>query len=217
MALKIIPVPKTIRSDLSGKTFGRLTVIGFHSRRGVQILWACKCSCGNEQVAEGGNLRRGYTASCGCYAREKSSINNFRHGKCFTATYKSWQAMKTRCTNRNDGHWPSYGGRGIKVCKRWLNDFNAFVSDMGERPKGATLGRIDNDGDYEPGNCRWESMKDQSNNTRGNHWIEYKGKQMTVEQLAANVGMNTHTLRSRLKHGMSINRAAEMPVQRKRA
>jgi hypothetical protein len=150
--------------DITGQKFGRLTVVG--SLGGSR--WRCRCDCGTEKDVTGANLGRS-TTSCGCFHREKTARLNYRHGHNFraktTSIYSRWAALVQRCTNPRDRAWPWYGARGITVCERWLI-FENFLADVGEPPTGLTLDRIDNDRGYEPGNCRWVTMKEQAANRR---------------------------------------------------
>ena len=161
------------RIDHSGQRFGRVVAIEYAGTKfGNRATWRCRCDCGTEFIAEASNLRQGLTRSCGCTRTEKLKLSkmNLKHGHCVegirSATYQSWASMKRRCTERDAYHWPKYGGRGIAVCKEWANDFAKFVEDMGERPPRMTLDRIDNDGNYEPSNCRWADAKTQRSNQR---------------------------------------------------
>lgn len=128
-----------------------------------------KCSCGKEFLARDNNVKTGNTVSCGCLVAatmRKNRKDRYVHGRCDSAEYISWDCMIQRCTNPKASHFDNYGGRGIKVCLEWLNSFKCFFEDMGVRPEGRTLDRIDNDGNYTPDNCRWATKKEQSANTR---------------------------------------------------
>lgn len=133
------------------------------------------------------------------------------HGKCRTTEYRSWNGMKNRCNNPNDKNYDRYGGRGIRVCDRWNRSFVSFLEDMGEKPEGTTLDRIDVNGNYEPSNCRWATPLEQSNNQRTNVKVTYKGKTMNISQWARELGIAEPTLRSRLKV-WSVDRAFEEPI-----
>lgn len=158
--------------DLVGQSFGRLMVLG---RAGIasnrRATWRCRCVCGRETIVIGGDLRSGRTRSCGCLRKElRVRKIALKHGhkanNITTRTYNSWQGMLKRCTDPKSISYPRYGGRGIKVCERWLHSFENFLADMGERPDSTSLDRKDNDGNYEPGNCRWATFKEQANNKR---------------------------------------------------
>ena len=150
--------------DETGKVYGRLTVL---SRNGIDksgcIKWNCRCECGAEKEISGHSLRNGSSQSCGCLQIERTRT----HGKTKTKAYKAWQQMKQRCTNPNAQYFHRWGGRGITFCSDWER-FDKFLADMGEPSAGMSLDRIDNDGNYEPSNCRWATNKEQSQNTSFN-------------------------------------------------
>jgi hypothetical protein len=154
--------------DLTGRRFGRLVVIARSPRKG-HAYWQCFCDCGNDTTVTSSALRGGRTASCGCWRVERLIERSTKHGlmprKGRSLTYNSWSNMMRRCTNPDHPRYPDWGGRGITVCERW-RDYRNFLADMGEKPPGTTLGRIDNDGPYEPGNCQWETHAKQARNTR---------------------------------------------------
>jgi hypothetical protein len=149
-----------------GSRFGRLTVTSRTEAKAGQATWLCRCDCGREVAVQGGALRRGHTSSCGCLRLEQLHGGS-RGGRARRNECRSWRAMIRRCTVPTQDGYANYGGRGISVCQRWLDSFDAFYADMGKRPSRAySIDRINVDGNYEPGNCRWATMKEQAANKR---------------------------------------------------
>lgn len=170
----------------AGSVVGRLTVVSEagRSKNGSKI-WHCRCECGNTKNVISSSLNSGLVQSCGCRYNEIKGKQTITHGMSGTPTYTSWLAMRQRCNDPNTDFYECYGGRGIAVCKRW-ESFEAFHSDMGDRPEGYSIDRIDVNGDYEPGNCKWSSASDQAFNTRRSKANE-SGK--TGVYLDSNTGM----------------------------
>lgn len=159
------------RLNLTGTNFGRLTVGAFLGSRGGNGYWSCACDCGGTAEVSTVHLRRGHTQSCGCLQREITSRVQGTHRESvhsgLSKEYNAWVRMKQRCFNPKAPRFERWGGRGITVCDRWRNSFENFLADMGRSPPGTSLDREDNDGNYEPGNCRWATPKEQAANRGG--------------------------------------------------
>lgn len=196
--------------DITGQKFDRLTVIKYlYTSKYHKAVWLCKCDCGNFYKANTGNLTSGNTKSCGCLVKEG---NNKSHGKTNTKLYNVWCAMKQRCYYENDKRYKNYGGRGIAVCSEWLNDFMAFYKwsiDNGYRDN-LTIDRIDVDGNYEPNNCRWITMKQQLRNTTRNRYYTINSVTMCLKDWCEKYNLNYMKVYNRLKRGWNIERALEL-------
>lgn len=189
----------------TGKKYGKLTVLEYsHVKRGVH--WKCLCDCGNATVVSGHHLRAGTTTSCGCLQR----ISNGMSG---SPVYKVWQAMKTRCYSEKCRHYKNYGARGITVSDRWLESFNHFYKDMGDKPfEGATLERKDNSKGYSKDNCKWATRREQMANTRTSRLLTHNGETKCMSQWASDIGIDTKTLAYRLKQDWTTEKALTTPA-----
>lgn len=175
-------IGKSLIKDITGQRFGRLVVTSFVGTRNAKSLWNCLCDCGNESSVGGANLTSGGTSSCGCILTERIKETQTKHGhtagRVQSKTYRCYWNMISRCTREDDSHYKNYGGRGIKICDRWMNGFEFFLEDMGEAPIGKSIDRIDVDKGYEKGNCRWASPSMQARNKTkitGKKFSEYRG------------------------------------------
>lgn len=211
--------------DLSGQTFGRLTAKGlagyYHNPSGRRATkWQCECACGKIVEVIGTNLTSGHATSCGCFRLEQKTRAWTTHGhasgriagrRTKTSTYRSWLAMRERCRRESHEFFRLYGGRGITICEKW-NDFEAFLADMGERPPGMCIERKDTNGNYEPENCRWATMKEQGNNRRNNRRLEIDGKIQTATAWSEKSGIDARTIIHRLNRGWEPKRAVFSPT-----
>lgn len=185
--------------DLTGQVYGRLTVIEEAERRNQKRYWRCRCECGNETAVLQQSLRRGQTQSCGCLHNEMIGAQRATHNRTRTPEFNAWVNMRLRCNNPNNTSYPNYGGRGIRVCQRWANDFAAFLEDMGERPSPRhTLERADNSKDYSPENCRWATWEEQGRNKRNNHYLTHDQETLTIAEWSERTGIPQKVLRRRV-------------------
>jgi hypothetical protein len=175
------------KSILTGIKFSRLSVINQNqiSTLAGKARWDCICDCGNKVTVIGSSLVSGNTSSCGCLHKEILTENNTIHSMSSIPEYDIWKSIIQRCTNSNNDSYANYGGRGITVCDRWLNSFEAFYEDMGSRPSSDhSIDRRENNGNYEKNNCYWATRIEQNNNKRNNVFYEYRGNNYTIPQLA---------------------------------
>lgn len=199
---------------LQGQKFGRLTVVSLHHishKPKSREYYLCKCDCGKEIIAEKWNLKTKHTNSCGCFAKEVRAKNHLKHGKGGTRIHKIWRGMKTRCYNKNSNAYYRYGKRGIKICDEWKDDFMSFYNwaiSNGYK-QGLTIDRINNDGNYEPLNCRWATIKEQCANRSSTKILLYKGEKHSAYEWAKKLKINYNTLIHRLERGWKIEKALE--------
>ena len=211
----------TGRKDILGQRFGRLLVLSYdHTNNEGKAMWRCRCDCGVEKVISGKRMRTGEVQSCGCFGNERRNAAlrtaSIRHGHAShvarTKVYRAWIGMMSRCSNPNAQSYKHYGGRGISVCERW-RVFENFLADMGEPSAGLSLDRYpDQNGNYEPGNCRWATWLEQENNRRNNRWVTWNGQDLTLAQLIRLTGINERTFHARLRRGWSLEQAVTIPV-----
>lgn len=191
------------RIKLDGKRFNRLFVIKYDFK---YKKYLCKCTCGTEKLIQSGALRNGFTKSCGCLSSESTSKRFLKHG--FASNYKIekiysvWTSMKQRCFNKKNPFFKQYGGRGIKVCERWMV-FENFYKDMGNPKPGMSINRINNNGNYEPGNCEWTTRKIQQNNTRRNKLFTLNGISKTLAEWSDYLNIPYGRLDNRKRKGLS--------------
>ncbi len=191
--------------NISGQRFGHLTALDVFEKRGKRKYWRVCCDCGHEKMVLFDNLVSGGTKSCGCMKSQLLLSNKTTHGLTKTREYVAWASARSRCYRVKGHSYKNHGGRGIVMCDRWLNDFSAFFSDMGPRPsRKHSLDRINNDGNYEPGNCRWALGVVQHNNKRSNVRVKLYGQDMTIAQFATRISVPTSSVFAYLRYkGMS--------------
>ena len=197
---------KKIRNDLTGKIFGRLKVVKVDEKSGRKTRWICICECGNTKSIRSDCLLGGQVRSCGCLKKEQDKENltkHHRHLESKTRLYYEWQRLKGRCNNKKNERYYRYGGRGIKVCEEWQKSYENFRDWALENgyKENLTIDRINNNGNYEPKNCRWATIKQQCNNRSTNIIVEYKNKKITLMQLSEIVKIKYATLNQRYSRG----------------
>lgn len=195
-----------------GTRYGLLTVM--ERSVGAPRYFLCRCDCGSEKLIRCDHLVGGKTISCGCEHARRASARahvmhaaNTKHGACRSSMYNRWHAIRRRCTVESAPAYQNYGARGIYVCERWRQSFEAFRDDMGEPPPGATLERVDNDGPYSPENCRWATRAEQASNRRVNKVVTWQGKTLNLSQWSRETGIHRNTLDKRYDKGF---RGAEL-------
>lgn len=209
------------KENYIGKTFGKLTILSFGEpktilgKKGLPIVKNrtvnCSCSCGKLWTGNFSSIKLQKTKSCGCIYLE----SNKTHGLNKTSEYRTWCSMKERCLNLNNKDYKYYGGRGIKICDRWLNSFENFYEDMGNKPsKKHSIDRINVNGNYCPENCRWVTAKKQMNNTSKNTYVTYKGKTQSLPEWCDELNLNYNAIRPRFYRGkLTIEQAFENPLR----
>jgi hypothetical protein len=199
--------------DLTGRTFGRLTVVRRADNGHKRIHWECRCTCGQVRVIMGESIKAGRTRSCGCLAMEVQRSVHITHGSYGTPTYTAWRGMLARCLRKNSTQYPHYGGRGITVCERW-RDFTNFLADMGGRPKGMTLDRRNNAQGYFKENCRWATKTEQANNKRSTAYVERGGRRQSMSAWARELNFPLSLIRCRRLRGWPDDRLFDPPGTR---
>lgn len=215
---EIHPIPASKKfKNLVGQTFGKLTVVEYAGKNasGKQTMWKCQCACGKHTVCLGNSIKTGRTRSCGCWNTigQRVTTHGCTRNRKPVPEYAVWQTMIRRCTKSKCEKFAIYGARGISVCQQWLTSFECFLADMGSRPSpDHSIDRIDNDGNYEPGNCRWATKQEQQRNTRQNRRLTFDGETLCVVEWAEKLGINVDVLRHRLHRGWSVEKSLTQPA-----
>lgn len=201
--------------DHTGKTFGYLTVIERIAVKGGKAKWKCQCKCGNIVFPVAQALVLGTTKSCGCKRKSDFVTRNSSHGMSGNPLFRIWQGMMNRCHNANNKDYASYGGRGIVVCDRWQEPAN-FIADMGNRPSSKhSIDRVDVNGNYEPGNCRWATPLEQGENKRNSHILTIGGEKIHLAEAARRFNMSESTIINRINRGATDEEAISKPISKK--
>lgn len=195
--------------DITNQRFGKLVAIGPASNTGRWTVWNVVCDCGTRKTVPTHALRSGNTKSCGCLVHQPNNYN-LQHGMSYTYMYRAWTRMKVRCGNKGN---LLYGGRGITVCERWINSFENFFADMGVAPAGTSLDRINNNGNYEPGNCRWATPSQQLRNRRVSKFVTWQGQRYNLADWAELVGVSYMAANNRVRLGWPLEKIIATPVK----
>jgi hypothetical protein len=215
----LLPVSNKIK-DITNFRFNKLCVLGFAGKKERQYYWFCECDCGNIKKIRSANLFNGTIKTCGCRILKKKikkPDSRLKHGHSragqHTETYSIWKAIIQRCNNPKNTRYNSYGNRGIAVCQEWLH-FENFLKDMGERPKGLSIDRINNDGNYCKENCRWATIDEQMNNRQNTLKIEYNNKIQSLKEWSVELNISYNTLYARVQtYGWTIEKAFTKKIQ----
>lgn len=202
--------PITPVVEMGGRRFGALAVLARdESRKGGQAYWICRCDCGTTKSVNGSSLRRELSTNCGCLRKQATAKAKRTHGRTGSPEYKSWLAMRGRCHSPKHPIYHKYGERGITVCDRWYDSFEAFHEDMGDKPTPKhQIDRIDNSKGYEPGNCRWATASEQARNRTTTRMYTHDGTTLCVKDWCARLGLNEKTVRTRINQaGKTIGQA----------
>ena len=205
--------------DISGMSFGKLSVESFAYSMNSRSYWNCTCKCGNKYVGQGKSIISGLTRSCGCLSAEVTSKRSRTHGGSQTPEYAIWAGMISRCENPNNSAYKHYGAIGIKVCRRWRNSFDNFINDMGKRPvsnrkREYSIERINRKKGYYPSNCKWATYSEQQNNKSNNTLLKFNGVTQTIAQWSSKNRIPYGTLLRRIKAGWQIERILTKPTKR---
>lgn len=206
--------------DMVGFETEYLTVVKFHGIKNKKTIWECECSCGNVCFVSGDKLRLGLTKSCGCLMRKMGAVNSKKHGLSGSRIYHIYLSMIARCYKKHEVNYKNYGARGIKVCDEWKASFESFYEWAMKNgySDNLSIDRINNDGDYEPFNCRWVDNKTQANNKRNNILIKYNGEEKTLKEWAEFLNMPYKTIHSRIRYcGWDVEKAFTEPIRKRGA
>jgi len=198
---------------LTGQRFGALVVLGRSGNKGKYAAWLCRCDCGTQTVVSGQHLRRGKRKSCGVnghrWKRDRAEPGITIQ---YPSEYQSWKSMHARCLDQKHKRYKYYGGRGITICDRW-KEFKNFMLDMGRKPDPKfTIERNDVNGNYEPGNCKWISRKDQGRNRQNSVYVVYEGRKLLLIDLVEELGLSRSVVYGRLQGGWTLAQAIALPL-----